>query len=99
MMFIWINKQGVRSDKGFEFQFTGRFTAEYRENDRVTDMYVDGTPSVTTIYEGSLEKLWIDQDNPFDKKTERSRIVRNISDALAFQGMTLDLVPGKEPNY
>ena len=30
-MFSWISKQGVRSDEGFEVQFTGRFTAEYRE--------------------------------------------------------------------
>jgi hypothetical protein len=31
-MFTWLNKQGVRSSEGFEVQFTGRFTAEYRED-------------------------------------------------------------------
>lgn len=98
-MFTWLNKQGVRSNKGFEFQFTGRFTAEYRENGRVIDMYVDGTPSVTTIYEGSLEKLWSDIQNPFERKTERDRIVKNLRDALAFQGFGLDLAPGPEPDY
>src|SRR5690348_11244746 len=24
LVFTWLNKQGVRSDQGFEFQFTGR---------------------------------------------------------------------------
>lgn len=33
-MFSWMNKQGVRSDQGFEVQFTDRFTAEYREGVR-----------------------------------------------------------------
>ena len=98
-MFTWLNKQGVRSDTGFEFQFTGRFTAEYRENGRVTDMYVDGTPSVATIYEGSLENLWKDVANPFERKSERDRIIRNIRDALAFQNFTLDLASGPEPDY
>lgn len=98
-MFTWLNKQGVRSDKGFEFQFTGRFTAEYRENGRVTDMCVDGTPSITTIYEGSIERLWNEIQNPFERKSERERIIGNVRDALAFQGFDLDLAPGPEPDY
>jgi hypothetical protein len=98
-MFTWLNKQGVRSDSGFEFQFTGRFTAEYRENGQVIDMYVDGTPSITTIYEGSIEKLWNKIQDKTERKSERSRIIRNISEALEFQGMKLDLADGQEPNY
>lgn len=98
-MFTWLNKQGVRSESGFEFQFTGRFTAEYRENGQVTDMYVDGSPGVITIYEGSIEGLWDNRENPFERKSERDRIINNLESALAFQGLKLDLAPGSEPDY
>jgi len=40
-MFTWLNKQGVRSDRGFEVQFTGRFDAEYREGGRIVELYVE----------------------------------------------------------
>lgn len=98
-MFTWLNKQGVRSESGFEFQFTGRFTAEYRENGQVTDMYVDGGPDVITVYEGSIEGLWDNRENPFERKSERDRIIKNLESALAFQGLKLDLAPGPEPIY
>lgn len=98
-MFTWLSKQGVRSDEGFEFQRTGRFTAEYRENGRAVDMYVESAAGIITIYEGSIERLWNDIDNPFAKKSERDRIIRNIKMAVEFQGAKLDLAPGPEPDY
>jgi hypothetical protein len=99
-MFTWLNKQGVRSDTGFEFQRTGRFTAEYRENGRVTEMYVEGgAGGVITIYEGSLACLLTAIENPFARKMERDRLITNLRDALAFQGLTLDLAPGAVPNF
>src|SRR5262249_31089275 len=42
MPFTWLNKQGVRSSDGFEFQFTGRFSAEYRDHGVVTPLYCEG---------------------------------------------------------
>jgi len=98
-MFEWLNKQGVRSSDGFEFQFTGRFTAEYREHGRVIELYVDGTPSTTTVYESALEPLWSDIPNAFERKAERNRVISNIREALEFQGMRLDLAPGREPKF
>jgi hypothetical protein len=98
-MFTWLNKQGVRSDKGFEFQRTGRFTAEYRENGRVIDMYVESGAGVITIYEGSLKTLWGDVENPFERKSERDRIIKNLQEAIEFQGAQLDLASGPEPDY
>lgn len=94
-MFTWLNKQGVRSDEGFELQFTGRFTAEYRESGRTTKFYVDGGSAIT-VYEGSLDQLWRDTPDP---TKERARIIRNLNEALAFQGLRLDLVEGPEPRY
>jgi hypothetical protein len=94
-MFTWLNKQGVRSDKGFEFQFTGRFTAEYRENNCITKMHVEGgVGGIITIYEGTLESLLSGILEPSEKRKERDRLVMNLRDALAFQGLNLDLAPG-----
>lgn len=97
-MFNWLNNQGVRSDRGFEFQRTGRFTAEYRENGKVTDMYVEGDGVSLTIYEGSLEGLW-NRFAPEQRAVERNRIIGNIRDALAFQKLELILALGPEPDF
>jgi hypothetical protein len=40
-MFTWLNKQGVRSDEGFEVQSTGRFDAEYRERGKVINLAIE----------------------------------------------------------
>ena len=40
-MFTWLNKQGVRSDQGFEVQRTGRFEAEYYEGGKVINLEVE----------------------------------------------------------
>ena len=40
--FTWLNQQGVRSDQGFEVQFTGRWEMEYREGPHVLQFSVDG---------------------------------------------------------
>jgi hypothetical protein len=39
-MFTWLNKQGVRSDEGFDVQRTGRFDAEYSEGGKVVSVEV-----------------------------------------------------------
>ena len=99
-MFTWLNKQGIRSKEGYEFQRTGRFTAEYRENGRTVDMYVEGgAGGALTIYEGSLEPLLAGIENPFERKTEHNRLANNLRKALEFQGLKLDLVSGPEPDY
>ena len=46
-MFTWLNKQGVRSDEGFEVQFTSRNTAEYREGRRYLVVDVEGGGNVS----------------------------------------------------
>ena len=97
MSFTWLNKQGVRSDSGFELQRTARFAAEYREGGRVTKLYVEDTSNGITIYDGSLKVLWDGIADPFERKKERDRIIGNIRAALAFQGLNLDLAPGVAP--
>lgn len=99
MTFTWLNKQGVRSSDGFELQRTGRFTAEYREHGRVTELYVQGGGAGLTIYEGALRHLWDGVLDPSEQKGERDRIIANLRAALAFQGLALDLAAGDEPRY
>ena len=57
MAFARLNKQGVRSDEGFEFQFTGRFAAESRERDRVLEIYIEGISEKITIAGARAEVL------------------------------------------
>jgi len=90
-MFTWLNKQGVRSDAGFEVQFTGRFDAEYREAGKVMSIYVesgihDGPPCV--ILNPDAFDRW-DGDAPGVKlpSDERERIQQNFIEAMLFQGL------------
>ena len=84
-MFTWLNKQGVRSDNGFELQFTSRFTAEYREADRVVDLEVDGAPEVILTNDEPLHwRLGSRLSNE-----DRERVLSNIRAALEFMDLTL----------
>src|SRR4051794_12498175 len=42
VMFKWLNKQSVESDRGFVVQFTGRFSMEYREGSKTVTLAVEG---------------------------------------------------------
>ena len=84
-MFVWLNKQGVRSDDGFEFQFTGRFTAEYREGDRTMDLDIDGAPIVTIHNEEPLHWRKCSSLSP----EARKRVLANIKAALEFMDLRL----------
>jgi hypothetical protein len=85
-MFTWLNKQGVSSSDGFEFQFTGRFTAEYREYGRIVDLEVDdGAPIVTIHNEAPLS--WRNGSNL--SAEARARVFANIKAALSFMDLRL----------
>lgn len=96
MNFTWVNKRTVRSDTGFEFGFTGRFSAEYRESGRVLQIFIETGGNVATIYENSLQSEFT-QPGSTSAALSRQRIASNIRAALAFQGFTLELEPGSPP--
>ena len=98
MNFTWLNKQGVRSDAGFEFQFTGRFTAEYREAGRILRIPVETGGGVVSIWESSLQSAFTQSSSSVVVQS-RQRIAANIRAALAFQGLTLELLPGTPPTW
>jgi hypothetical protein len=86
--FTWLNKQGVRSDQGFEVQRTGRWTMEYREGAHAMQFSVAAGREP-----GTLKQTLSVRVVPFpgwagDPLTDESRrqIIENISRALIFKG-------------
>lgn len=90
-MFTWLNKQGVKSDAGFEVQFTGRFDAEYREAGKVMSIYVesgihDGQPCVI-LNPDAFDRWNGDAPGVRLPSDERERIQQNFTEAMLFQGL------------
>ena len=86
--FEWLNKQGVRSSKGFAVQFTGQYTIEYREGTQAMVFFCeDGVDPRTN--KGAL----MVQVYPFPTwsgpTTQRRRleILENLRRAIQFQGL------------
>jgi len=89
-MFTWLNKQGVKSDLGFEFQFTGRFTAEYREGGRSVQLSVEPTDRGVAISEASLAPLWRHMPET-SREQRRAQILKNVREAVEFQNLIFEL--------
>jgi hypothetical protein len=90
-MFTWLNKQGVESDRGFTVQFTGRFTAEYREDGKVITLALEdgvsgGVPAV--IIGPNAFDCW-DNDRQKIDLDQKDRLFRNLKEAIEFQGLKL----------
>jgi hypothetical protein len=85
-MFSWINKQGVRSSDGFEVQFTGRFTVEYREGLRHLVVDVEGGSAGDISFSPRAFERWANDSVP-NSKEEQARMLKNFLEALAFQGL------------
>ena len=83
--FVWLNKQGVQGESGFVVQFTGRFSAEYREAGRIVHVDVeDGGQS------GDKGHLLYSRSSLLrfaSTESERKRIDTNFREAIIFQGL------------
>ncbi len=55
-MFTWLNKQGVKSDKGFIVQSVARFVIEYKEGNKCISIEVesDYAPGIKPIEKISI---------------------------------------------
>lgn len=89
-MFTWLNKQGVKSSEGFEVQFTGRYSAEYRAGGRVVTLEVEdgisgGRPSV--LVDPSAFRRW--DDGELIPEDEQQRMFDNLRRAIEFQDLVL----------
>lgn len=95
-MFTWLNKQGVRSNEGFEVQFTGRFDAEYREGKNLVKLEIESGS------EGNLPCIILDpaafsywQDGTRIPEAEQVRLFRNFEAAMEFQGLKMLIQKGE----
>ena len=90
-MFTWINKQGVKSNKGFVVQRVTRFTSEYLENNKVITIEVESSvlPSgkYCLIISSNAFIKWDDGTLVNDKK--QNEILNNFKDAMEFQDMSV----------
>jgi hypothetical protein len=98
-VFTWLNKQGVRSDRGFVVQFTGRFTAQYRDEGKVVTLDVEdgllgGQPCISVDpdafehWDGETKKI---------PPPEQARMFQNLREAMEFQGLKLVIERGLGP--
>ena len=91
-MFSWLNKQGVRSDRGFEFQYTGRFSAEYRADGRCITFEIEDVSSggkFCTIFGRGAFDRW-DSGHPI-QDGDRAEIINNVREAIEFQGLKMEV--------
>ena len=90
VVFRWLNKQGVESDRGFSVQYTGRFTAEYREGAKKIIVDIEGgfagEQHCVNFSKASFER-WSNWPGPISAEEQR-RIILNFREAIEFQGST-----------
>jgi len=90
-MFEWLNKQGVRSSKGFEVQCISRYEVEYREGNNVLTLEGDigrcGARNCFILDKSSIN-YW---DNDILKRAfsaeKKQEILDNFTAALDFQNL------------
>jgi len=88
-MYTWINKQGVKSSRGFSVQRTSRFTAEYIENEKKITIDVESgilpNGKYCLIIRSDAFLKW---DDGLSINPERqNEILNNFREAIEFQDM------------
>ncbi len=88
-MFTWLNKEGVKSDKGFVVQSVGRFVIEYREGSRCISIEVDNgrLPDGRFCEIVSLEAFSKWDDGVLIPAERQKEILKNFTDAMSFQNI------------
>ena len=88
-MFSWLNKQGVKSSKGFIVQRTGRFTAEYQEGSRKISVNLENgmlsNGKFCEIISSNAFLKW--DDGSFIEKKKQDEILKNFIEAMEFKGI------------
>jgi len=88
-MFKWLNKQGVESNEGFAVQFTGRFTCEYREGNKILEFEIEdgfkGAKPCVSVNMNSF-KVWNGENL---SPQRQQQIIENLRAAIEFQDLEL----------
>jgi archaellum biogenesis ATPase FlaH len=92
-MFTWINKQGVKSEKGFIVQSVDRFTIEYREASKIISVdvergFLSDNKLCVNIHLDSFRK-WNDGTSIPEEK--QKQILQNFIEALKFQDIEVNI--------
>ena len=99
-MFTWLNKQGVQSDRGFIVQFTGRFSAEYRDRGKKVTLYVEdglvGEEPCISVGPDAFEQ-WDGEETKIPLQ-EQQLMFQNLREAMEFQGLKLVVEGRVEPD-
>ena len=86
-MFIKAGPNLITSDEGYSVEILGTNAIEYREDARIMRVAAEvlGAPGIAVFVASirSWEPPWESEEVPAEK---RSRILKNIQDALAFCG-------------
>lgn len=87
--FTYLNRQGVKSSKGFIIQFTARREMQYQENEHILKIEVEGGRDDSGAYNLAVYaqdiKYWQPPyDNEVISEEEKKEIIQNISEALDF---------------
>ena len=90
-----VEQDRASKDRGFELQFTGRFTAEYREGGRVTKLHLESVQvrarHGVAVSEASLQPLWM-REPEASREGERRRVLKNVREAIEFQDLAFELL-------
>ncbi|QDT20212.1 hypothetical protein [Gimesia chilikensis] len=86
--FTLLNKQGVKSDQGFEVQMVNRHCIEYREGDLVLSIEVEmGMNGEMPCLLYSPEDLSMSHNAEAVRPIDRTRIEENFRRAMEFLGV------------
>ena len=86
--FEWINKQGVRSEKGFIVQRTGRYTMEYCEGEHAMVFFLEPVVDPDTGNSSLIVQVY-----PFpawggpSAEHRHKEIIESLRRAIVFKGL------------
>lgn len=90
-VFTWINKQGVKSERGFIVQSVGRFTIEYREDLKILSVEVENgflsDKKPCEIVRADAFRKW--DDGTIIPEEKQIQILQNFKEAMEFQGIAV----------
>ena len=86
-----IHANKVQDSSGLIVQYTGRYTIEYRENDRLAKIATDIGIPTDPVYRDTLTR-WILADGTTQPMADagRPRVLGNIGQELAFMGVQVE---------